>query len=315
LCEHVPVLLEEVPEWLGCTPGGIYTDCTVGLGGHARGILERIQPSGRLIAIDADADALREARKKLAAWKESVTYVRDNFRNLERILGRLGVKQADGILFDLGMSSAQVGKASRGFSLYKSGPLDMRFDRRQSLTAAEIVNRYPEKEIVKIIREFGEEKAARRVARAIVQRRERSEFSSTDEVAELMAGVVGPRRGGIHPATRAFQALRIAVNREIESLELALPQAIEALNPGGRLVVLSYHSLEDRVVKETFRQFEKGCVCPPSFPVCTCGRVSEVEVLTKKPICPAPSEIRTNPRSRSARMRVCERKRKKEKDM
>jgi len=310
LCEHVPVLVEEVLEWLGCNPGGIYVDCTVSLGGHARAILERIHPSGRLIAIDADAEALTEAEKRLCAWKESVTYVRDNFRNLEWILRRLGVKHADGILFDLGMSSAQVGSASRGFSLYKSGPLDMRFDRGQSLTAAEIVNRYPEKEIVKIIREFGEERAARRIARAIVQRRERSEVSSTDELAELVSGVMGPRRRGIHPATRTFQALRIAVNREIESLEQALPQAIEALNPGGRLVVLSYHSLEDRVVKQTFRQFEKGCICPPSFPVCRCGRVSEIEVLTKKPIRPAPGEIRENPRSRSAKMRVCERKRK-----
>jgi 16S rRNA (cytosine1402-N4)-methyltransferase len=309
LCEHVPVLLEEVLEWLRCTPGGTYVDCTIGLGGHARGILERIEPSGRLIAIDADADALREARKRLGDWKENITYVQDNFRNLEKILRGAGIGRADGILFDLGMSSAQVGEASRGFSFSRCGALDMRFDRRQSLTAAEIVNRYPEKEIVKIVREFGEERAARRIARAIVRRRERSEIPSTGELADVVRGAVGPRRGGIHPATRTFQALRIAVNREIESLELALPEAIGAVKQGGRVVVLSYHSLEDRVVKETFRRFEKGCVCPPSFPVCTCGRVSEVAVLTRKPIRPSEAEVDRNPRSRSARMRVCERKR------
>jgi 16S rRNA (cytosine1402-N4)-methyltransferase len=308
--EHVPVLLEEILEFLRCLPSGTFVDCTVGLGGHARAILERIRPSGGLIAIDADTEALREARRNLAAWKEKVTCVQASYRRLSETLQRLGVRDVAGILLDLGMSSAQVESPSRGFSFSRRGPLDMRYDRRQPLTAADIVNRYPEKNLVKILREFGEEKAAKRIAAAIVRRREESPLSTTDELAELVASVARPRRGGIHPATKAFQALRVAVNDELGALSEALPQAIEVLRPGGRLIVLSYHSLEDRIVKQTFRGFEKGCVCPPSFPVCRCGRVSEVEVLTRKPMRPSEEEIRRNPRSRSARMRVCERKEK-----
>ncbi|MDP2895510.1 MAG: 16S rRNA (cytosine(1402)-N(4))-methyltransferase RsmH [bacterium] len=310
--EHVPVLLEEVLEFLRCLPSGTFVDCTVGLGGHARAILERIRPSGGLIAIDADTEALQQARSNLAAWKEKVTYVQASYRRLSETLQRLGVRDVAGILLDLGMSSAQVESPSRGFSFSRRGPLDMRYDRRQPLTAADIVNRYPEKDLVKILREFGEEKAAKRIAAAIVRRREEWPLSTTDELAELVASVARPRpaRGGIHPATKAFQALRVAVNDELGALSEALPQAIEVLRPGGRLIVLSYHSLEDRIVKQTFRGFEKGCVCPPSFPVCRCGRVSEVEVLTRKPMRPSEEEIRRNPRSRSARMRVCERKEK-----
>ena len=310
--EHVPVLLEEVLEFLRCLPSGAFVDCTVGLGGHARAILERIRPSGGLIAIEADTEALQQARRNLAAWKEKVTYVQASYRRLSETLQRLGVRDVAGILLDLGMSSAQVESPSRGFSFSRRGPLDMRYDRRQPLTAADIVNRYPEKDLVKIFREFGEEKAAKRIAAAIVRRREEWPLSTTDELAELVASVARPRpaRGGIHPATKAFQALRIAVNDELGALSEALPQAIEVLRPGGRLIVLSYHSLEDRIVKQTFRGFEKGCVCPPSFPVCRCGRVSEVEVLTRKPMRPSEEEIRRNPRSRSARMRVCERKEK-----
>ena len=315
MCGHVPVLLKEVMEWVGCVPGGTFVDCTLGLGGHARPILERVGPSGRVIGIDADAEALRKARKALSAWKERVTLVRDNFRHLRKILDRLGMERVDGILFDLGMSSAQLQSASRGFALYKSGPLDMRFDRRQRLTAADIVNRYPENKIMRIVREFGEERSARRIASAIVRRRETSEISSTAELAELIERVVGRRRRGIHPATKTFQSLRIAVNGELESLRDALPQAIEALRPAGRLVVISYHSLEDRIVKQTFREFEKPCVCPPSFPVCTCGRVSKVNVLTKKTVRPSQTEIEKNPRSRSGRMRVCERRKRKHADM
>ena len=314
MCKHVPVLLKETIEWLACKPGGTFVDCTLGLGGHARPVLERIQPDGRLIAIEADAETLEKTRRTLFAWRENVTFVHDNFRNLEEILNRADVSRVDGILLDLGFSAAQVGEASRGFSLYKPGPLDMRFDRRQSLTAAEIVNRYPEKEIVRILREYGEERSAAGIAAAILRRRKESEFSSTTELAQLVARVVPPSRKRIHPATKAFQALRIAVNREIESLTLALPQAITALNPEGRLVVLSYHSLEDRVVKHTLRRFEKGCVCPPSFPVCRCGRISEIDVMTKKPIRPSQSEVQSNPRSRSVRMRVCQRKQRDEKE-
>ncbi len=310
MCVHVPVMLTEAVEWLRCTPGGTFVDCTVGLGGHSRAILEGAGPSGSLIAIDADADALAEARKTLSAWKQRVTFVRDSFKNLGRILERLGVKRVDGIIFDLGMSSAQLHNPSRGFALYKSGPLDMRFDRRQRLTAAKIVNRYPEREIVRIIREFGEERAAARIASAIVRKRQSSEISSTTELAQLLVEILGRRRGGIHPATKTFQSLRIAVNEELESLRAALPQAIVALKPGGRLVAISYHSLEDRIVKQTFAESERGCICPPSFPVCRCGRLSEIEVLTKKPIRPSQKEIEKNPRSRSARMRACERKEK-----
>jgi len=338
LCVHVPVLLKEAVEWLGCFPGGTFVDCTVGSGGHAQAVLERIGSSGKLIAIDADADALRQARKRFSgrtvtppsgrlcrgrpapaagavspagkpAGRWRYVFVRDNFRNLREILDSLGIQHVDGILFDLGLSSDQLEDASKGFSLYRSGPLDMRLDRRQRLTAAEIVNRYPQDEIAKIIREFGEERSAGRIAAAILRKRKKSEISSTTELAELVMRVVGRRRGRIHPATKTFQSLRIAVNDELESLRCAMPQAIMALKPGGRLVVTAYHSLEDRIVKQTFREFERGCICPPSFPVCKCGRVSEVEVLTRKPIRPSQREIEENPRSRSGRMRVCERKR------
>lgn len=308
MCEHVPVLAKEAVEWLGCRPGGTYLDCTVGLGGHARAVLERVGPRGRLIANDVDAEALREAKKRLSAWKERVTFVRENFRNLREILDGVGVEQVDGILFDLGMSSAQLQEGSRGFALSRSGVLDMRFDRRQRLTAAEIVNRCPEKEMVRILREFGEERRASRIAAAIVRRRKRSELSSTTELAELVAKAVGRRRGRIHPATKTFQSLRVVVNAELECLREALPQAIKALKPGGRLIVIAYHSLDDRIVKQTFREFERGCICPPSFPVCRCGRVSEVKVLTRKPVRPSEAEIEENPRSRSGRMRVCERR-------
>jgi 16S rRNA (cytosine1402-N4)-methyltransferase len=308
LCEHVPVLLEEVVQWLRCSSGGTFVDCTVGTGSHAKAILERVGPSGRLVAIDADTEAVARAQRRLSAWRKNVSIVQDSFRNLRAILDRLGIERVDGILFDLGLSSVQLDDASRGFAIYKSGPLDMRFNRRQQLTAAEIVNRYPEKEIVRIIREFGEEKAAARIAAAIVRRREQSPISSTTQLADLVTGVAGPRRGGIHPATKTFQSLRLAVNEELQSLREALPQAIRALSPKGKLAVIAYQSLEDRIVKRTFREFEKGCICPPSFPVCKCGRVSEVTVLTKKPIRPSPAEIERNPRSRSGRMRVCERR-------
>lgn len=309
MCDHVPVLLKEVVDWLAFVSEGTFVDGTIGLGGHARALLGQVGSSSRLIGIDADAEALNQARLALAEWKERVSLVQDNFRHLREVLDQLGLEQVDGILLDLGMSSAQLARPSRGFSFYREGPLDMRFDCRQRLTAGEIVNRYPEKEMVRILREFGEEQAAKRIASAIVRRRKELEISTTTELADLVQGVVGGRRGGIHPATKTFQALRIAVNHELESLRDVLPEAIAALRPGGRLVVISYHSLEDRIVKHTFRQFEKGCVCPPSFPECRCGRVSEVKVLTPKPIRPSQKEIEENPRSRSGRMRVCEKRR------
>lgn len=308
--EHVPVLLEEVLNFFRHMPSGTFVDCTVGLGGHARAILERIQPSPGLIAIDVDAEALREARNNLAPYEEKVMVVHASYRKLSETLQQCGVRDVAGILFDLGMSSAQVESPSRGFSFSRRAPLDMRYDRGQPFTAADIVNRYPEKDLVRILREFGEEKAAKRIASLIVRRREHSPISSTDELADLVASAAPPQRSRIHPATKTFQALRVAVNEELGGLSEALPQAIEALCPGGRLICLSYHSLEDRIVKQTFREFEKGCICPPSFPVCQCGRVSQVEVLTRRPIRPSEAEIRKNPRSRSARMRVCEKRRK-----
>ncbi len=310
MCSHVPVLVKEVVEGLSTLRQGTFVDCTLGLGGHARSLLEKLGSSSRLIGIDADAEALEKARHALADWEERVILIRDNFRNLGKILHGLGVEEVDGILFDLGMSSAQVDSPLRGFSFNREGPLDMRFDGRQSLTAAEIVNRYAEKEIMRIIREFGEERFPGRIASAIVRRRRESPISSTGELAELIERVLGRRRGGIHPATRTFQALRIAVNQELESLREALPQSIMALKPGGRLLVISYQSLDDRVVKQTFREFEKGCICPPSVPECRCGRVSEVEILTRKPIRPSMEEVQRNPRSRSAKMRICQRRRK-----
>ncbi len=300
---HIPVLYDEVMTWLRPTSGRWYIDATVGLGGHALGILERSSPHGRLLGLDADPQALEYAHKRLAHFGERVLLVRARHVELARVAHEHGFDAVDGILLDLGVSSLQLDDATRGFSFQQDGPLDMRMGPDSTLTAEQIVNTWPERELARIIYEYGEERYARRIARAICAARP---LRRTGELAQLIAQVVG-RRESIHPATRTFQALRIAVNDELRSLEAVLPQALQLLSPGGRLAVIAFHSLEDRISKQFIARESRDCICPPGLPVCTCAHVATLRLLTKKPIRASEEEVRRNPRSRSARLRVAER--------
>ena len=303
---HVPVLYREVLDALRPRDYGLYVDGTVGAGGHAAGILEAAGPNARLLGLDADPDALAVATRMLARFGDRVVLVNENFRHLADVARAKGFVPADGVLLDLGVSSMQLDQSKRGFSFRADAPLDMRFDPRQNVTAADIVNSASESELRKILYEFGEERAAPRIARAIVRRRETKRIESTAELAEIVAKAVGARRGGINPATKTFQALRIAVNRELENLREALPQAVEILAKGGRLAVIAFHSLEDRIVKEFMRYEASSCVCPPGLPVCVCGKQPTLKIVNKKPIVPGPEELSRNPRARSAKLRVAE---------
>lgn len=299
-------MLQEVLRYLQPKPGKIIVDATTGLGGHAREIVKKLA-HGKLIAIDQDEAALRLAQESFNGGGDRVVFVRENFRNLGKVLRGLEYEKIDGILFDLGVSSWQLESKDRGFSFQEEGPLDMRMNHEEPLTAAEIVNTYPADEIARILREFGEERQAGRIARAIAQEREKAPLLTTTQLAGLVERVCGGRRGlPIHPATRTFQAIRIAVNQELSSLNLALSQAVDHLRPGGRLVVIAFHSLEDRIVKETFRRFALKCVCPPDFPKCVCGKQAMLKILTKKPMTPTVREVMQNPRARSAKLRVAE---------
>lgn len=287
-------------------PGGVYVDATLGGGGHAEAILERIIPGGRLIGIDRDDDATAEASRRLQRFGEAAVIVRENFTAIKEVLHSLGLSQVDGILFDLGASSMQFENADRGFSFAAAGPLDMRMDRRQPVTAAEIVNRRPEEELAGLIWRYGEERWSRRIARAIVRARP---LSTTTALAEVVAGAI-PRRSwprGIHPATRTFQALRIAVNDELLNLENAIPDAAEALREAGRLCAITFHSLEDRTVKHTFLRLSRGCTSPPGTSASSSQERRWLRILTRKPITPSPEEIARNPRARSAKLRAAER--------
>jgi 16S rRNA (cytosine1402-N4)-methyltransferase len=303
---HVPVLLDKVVAGLQAQPGGYFVDCTVGLGGHAAAILEQISPSGRLLGIDADPDAIKISKDRLRDYGETVTLVNDNFTNLEAICERYHFHPVDGILFDLGVSSLQLDTAERGFSFHLDAPLDMRFNPEQGLTASDIVNRFSEQELAKLIERYGEERHSRRIARYIAQNRP---ITTTAELTRLVqqASVASSRRSKIHPATRTFMALRIAVNSELQNLELALKQTPNLLRPGGRLTVISYHSLEDRIVKQFMRYAASSCVCPPGTIICRCGHVPTLKLISRKVIKPTTLEIESNPRSRSARLRIAER--------
>ncbi len=306
---HLPVLLEEAVDSLNCRPGGIYVDGTLGGGGHAAEIIKKIMPGGRLVGIDADPEALREAGSRLEPYGSSVMLHKGNFGKIASILAGFGIKRVNGILLDLGVSSHQLETAGRGFSFARDARLDMRLDQSEGRTAFDLVNGLDPEELERIFREFGEERMARRIAAAIARSREESPIRTTGELADIIAGAVpaAARRGKIHPATRSFQALRIAVNDELGNLEKGLLDGFELLETGGRFSVISFHSLEDRMVKDYFRSWEKGCTCPPDFPFCTCGKQGRARLITRKAVKAGPAEIAANPRARSARLRTVER--------
>lgn len=301
---HIPVLLEEAIKALAVQPGGRYIDCTLGGGGHAEAILQHSAPGGQLLGIDADPNALEVAEKRLEPYRNSALLVNDNFANLQAICIKYDFFPVHGIFFDLGLSSLQLNGNGRGFSFQRDADLDMRLNPGQETTAADIVNNYSEAALAHLIKTYGEETFSRRIARSIVRERP---IRTTSHLARVVERALGGKRGKIHPATRTFQALRIEVNQELVHLEAALRQAIELLGFGGRLVVVSYHSLEDRIVKQVLRRESQGCICPPGVPVCRCGHTPTLRLVNRKIITPSEAEIQCNPRGRSARLRVAER--------
>ncbi len=301
---HAPVLTEEVVRYLAVRPGGRYLDCTVGGGGHAVAIMEAAAPGGLLLGLDADPLALDIAARSLSRFGAGAKLVQSNFRDLETVCRQHSFVPVHGVLFDLGLSSIQLADASRGFGFQVEAPLDMRFGPGQSLTAADMVNDYDETDLANVLWRFGEERASRRIARAIVRSRP---LKTTTELAALVSRAKGGQHGRrIHPATRTFQALRIAVNDELGALTEALDHVLEVLGNGGRLVVISFHSLEDRIVKQFIARESRDCICPPEVLACTCGHTARLKAATKKAITPGPTEVSANPRSRSARLRAAE---------
>lgn len=300
---HVPVLLHETIAWLAPRSGGLYIDATAGGGGHSEALLLHSAPDGRVLSIDADPTAIRRVKDRLAPFGRRSVVVASNFKHLAQAAQSVGFSAVDGILLDLGLSSDQLAIASRGFALQADGPLDMRFDPALPLTAADLVNNLNEADLANLIYKYGEERLSRRIARSIVAARP---VHTTGQLAEIIVRAVG-RREKIHPATRTFQALRIAVNDELGALAEALPQAVALLRPQGRMAVISYHSLEDRLVKQFMLREAADCICPPEAPVCTCTHQATIKIVTRKPIQPSREEIAANPRSRSAKLRVAER--------
>ena len=305
---HKPVLLRECLEGLAIRPDGIYVDGTLGRAGHSLEIVRRLT-TGRLIALDRDLTALSAARERLADYMDRVTLVHSNFSQLEQVLRDLDIPLVDGMLFDLGVSSPQLDEAARGFSYMQDAPLDMRMDTSAALTAYEVVNTWSEEALRRILYEYGEERYAPRIARAIVRQREDGPLTSTLQLVDCIKGAMPPAalREKQHPAKRSFQAIRIAVNGELDELPPMLEAAAKCLPPGGRLAVITFHSLEDRIVKQTLRQLATGCTCPPEFPVCVCGKKAKMALINRKPITASPEELEENPRARSAKLRVAER--------
>jgi 16S rRNA (cytosine1402-N4)-methyltransferase len=301
---HMPVLLEETIQALAVQPGGRYIDCTVGTGGHATAILESSSPGGQLLGIDADPEAIKATKERLEAYRDSVLLVNENFVNLQAICFRQDFYPVHGILFDLGLSSLQLEDGGRGFSFQHDAPLDMRLNPGQQVTAADIVNTFSESRLARLIKTYGEESYSQQIASYIVMERP---IKSTLQLVRTIEKAIPQRRGRIHPATKTFQALRIAVNQELEHLELALRQAIDLLGFEGRLVVISYHSLEDRIVKQFMHRESQDCICPPGIPSCVCGHKAGLRLINKKVVTPSLAEIQLNPRSRSARLRAAER--------
>lgn len=305
---HVPVMLGECLDGLKIKADGVYVDGTVGGGGHSSEIVKRLSDKGRLICFDKDEDALKASGARLADFKDRVTFVHDDYKNMPERLDTMGVGKVDGILLDLGVSSYQLDNAERGFSYMKDAPLDMRMDRSQRVSAYEVVNTYGEDEIAKILFDYGEEKLARAIARKIVNRRSEKPIKTTLELAKIVEDTYPAKtrwKYG-HPAKRTFQAIRIEVNDELSSLGEAITAMARRLENGGRMAVITFHSLEDRIVKTAFKELSLACTCPPDFPVCVCGKVQEVELVNKKPIVASEKELDENPRSQSAKLRIVE---------
>ena len=305
--KHVSVLLNESIEALNILNDGIYVDCTLGGAGHSGEIIKRLSDKGLLIGIDQDQDALNQAKIKLGGYG-NLRLVKNNFQNIYSILEELNIKGVDGILMDLGVSSYQLDNPERGFSYMKESPLDMRMNKDGDLTAEYVVNEYSEEELTRIIREYGEEKFAKRIANFIVKNRNEKKITTTWELVDIIKAAIPAkaRREGPHPAKRTFQAIRIEVNSELEIISGAIEDSVKKLNAGGRLAIITFHSLEDRIVKNTFRKLENPCTCPPEFPMCICGKEPTVKVITRKPIEPTEDEVKENPRSRSAKLRILE---------
>ena len=307
--EHKSVLLEETIDSLAVKPDGIYVDGTLGGGGHALEVCSRLGKDGRLIGIDQDEDAIAAASERLKGYKDQVSIVRSNYENIRTVLQDLGIEKVDGICLDLGVSSYQLDTAERGFTYREDAPLDMRMDQRNTQTAADIVNTYSEFDLYRIIRDYGEDKFAKNIAKHIVKARETAPVETTGQLIEIIKAAIPMkvRAVGGHPAKKTFQAIRIELNQELEVLNNSIDVMIDLLNPGGRLGIITFHSLEDRIVKTRFKNNEDPCICPPDFPVCMCGKQSKGRVITRKPIVPTEQEIKENKRSKSSKLRVFER--------
>ena len=306
--KHKSVLLEETIDNLNIKPDGIYVDGTLGGAGHSYQIAKRLTGGGRLIGIDQDADAIAAATERLKEFEERVTIVRNNYCNMDKVLDELGIDKVDGILLDIGVSSYQLDTASRGFTYNVDTALDMRMDQRQEMTAKDLVNTYSEMELFRIIRDYGEEKFAKRIANFIINKRSEKNIETTLELVEIIKDAIPAkaRREGPHPAKRTFQAIRIEVNSELSILNKAIEDGVNKLNSGGRMAIITFHSLEDRIVKNKFRDLAVSCRCPKEFPVCICGEKAKVKVISRKAIEPSKQEVEENPRSRSAKLRVIE---------
>ncbi|MDD6857914.1 MAG: 16S rRNA (cytosine(1402)-N(4))-methyltransferase RsmH [Lachnospiraceae bacterium] len=308
---HKSVLLEETVDSLNVKSGGIYVDGTLGGGGHSYQILKRMNGKGRLIGIDQDEDAICAATERLREYGDMVTIVRDNYCNIKNVLDNLGITGVDGIVLDLGVSSYQLDTSERGFSYMEDGPLDMRMDNRKNITAEDIVNDYSEMELFHIIRDYGEDKFAKNIAKHIVMERQKERITTTGQLADIVKAAIPMKvraaKGG-HPAKKTFQAIRIELNRELDVLKQSIDIMIDLLNDDGRLCIITFHSLEDRIVKNSFRKNENPCTCPPDFPVCVCGKKSKGKIITRKPVVPSAEELEENRRAKSSKLRVFERK-------
>ena len=307
--KHISVLLDETIDGLDIKPDGIYVDGTLGGGGHSYEILKRLSPKGRLIGIDQDGEALKAAGERLKEFENQITLVRSNYCEIDKVLKELNVEKVDGILLDIGVSSYQLDNLERGFSYKSDAPLDMRMDTRQELTAADVVNTYSENELFKIIKDYGEDKFAKNIAKHIVLARKEKPLETTKELSEVIKRAIPMKvqaKGG-HPAKKTFQDIRIEVNQELTVLKESIDKMIDLLKPNGRICIITFHSLEDRIVKTKFRENENPCTCPPNFPVCVCGKKSKGKVITRKPIIPSEDEIEENKRAKSSKLRIFER--------